>query len=381
MQDYYEILQVHPKADHETIQAAYARLAERYDLSRLDGAADELVTIAQQRREEVDQAFAVLGDAERRAAYDQEQYHAAAPPPTTLSAGQATGSADDLDDLDYLTEDDLFDYRPLPPANQQERPSDFNTQPMLTVNEIVKMQKRQSRRSSFWSSPATVAAIMTFVIGFSSLLLTGGGITAMHPPVPNQETQQAMMQGQQGQQGQTPGMDMPSSDQLTSQFEDQIVLAKQAANEAPDNPNAWISLGNTLYDSVQIVYEHMPDSEAYRELLPRWLEASEAYEKALELDPDNAVVRSDMAISLCNYGVGNRNEEYIAQGLAQAQQAFADGPEEGRVLLNLGTCLVSVNPPKTDEALKHWRKILLLPETEQGVVVQAQRMLARYEEQ
>src|SRR5438128_9384731 len=72
-QDYYEILQVHPRADADAIAASYQRLRELYDPARLDGAADELIELARQRRDAIERAYAVLSDPVRRTAYDQEQ--------------------------------------------------------------------------------------------------------------------------------------------------------------------------------------------------------------------------------------------------------------------------------------------------------------------
>src|SRR3954464_15010173 len=72
-QDYYETLQVHPRADATAIEAAYARLRELYDPARLDGAADELVDLARAKRDAIERAYAVLSDPARRAAYDEEQ--------------------------------------------------------------------------------------------------------------------------------------------------------------------------------------------------------------------------------------------------------------------------------------------------------------------
>src|SRR4051812_1876972 len=73
MQDYYETLQVHPRADAPAIEAAYARLRELYDPAKLEGAADELVDLARAKRDAIEHAYAVLGDPVRRAAYDEEQ--------------------------------------------------------------------------------------------------------------------------------------------------------------------------------------------------------------------------------------------------------------------------------------------------------------------
>src|SRR6476620_8150901 len=72
-QDYYETLQVHPRADATAIEAAYNRLRELYDPAKLDGDADELVDLARAKRDAIERAYAVLSDSVRRAAYDEEQ--------------------------------------------------------------------------------------------------------------------------------------------------------------------------------------------------------------------------------------------------------------------------------------------------------------------
>src|SRR5262245_56037034 len=84
-QDYYETLQVHPRADQDAIEAAYERLRDLYDPARLDGAAEELAELARQKRDAIERAYAVLGNSARRAAYDAEQaaLHADHRPTTT----------------------------------------------------------------------------------------------------------------------------------------------------------------------------------------------------------------------------------------------------------------------------------------------------------
>jgi len=356
MQDFYEILQVHPKADQETIHSAYERLSQRYHSSRLEGAADELVEMAKHKRDYLDRAYAVLSDRERRADYDRAQQVQKQPPlasPDTMS--------------DDETDEERIDYRPLPPARRQERADDFDSQPLLSNEQLAKERVRQKKRSSFLGKPSAIAAVLTFIIGFVSLLITEGA--APH------SQHGAMPQGEAVQQ-----IEKTTVEKLTSQYDEQIVLARQATNSAPQNPNAWIGLGNTLYDSVQVVLEHVPESESYLALLPRWIEASEAYSKALALQPDNAVVRSDMAVSLCNYGSGMNDPSYTKQGIEEARRAFEQNSQEGRVLLNLGTCLVSQNPPQTQEAIESWHKILQLSDIDEGIVTQAQRMIAKYQE-
>jgi curved DNA-binding protein CbpA len=73
MRDYYAVLQVLPDADAEVIAAAYRSLARKY---HPDHSPD---TAAAQRMRELNEAFEVLGDAERRREYDASRPRHPAP--------------------------------------------------------------------------------------------------------------------------------------------------------------------------------------------------------------------------------------------------------------------------------------------------------------
>lgn len=65
MRDYYEVLQVSPDADPEVIEKAYKVLARKHhpDARGGDRGAHEMMV-------ELNEAYAVLSDPKRRAAYD-----------------------------------------------------------------------------------------------------------------------------------------------------------------------------------------------------------------------------------------------------------------------------------------------------------------------
>lgn len=71
--DYYEVLQVSPSASPEVIEAAYHGLMRKYG-----GDPDPSV---RELRRQVEAAFAVLSNEQRRAAYDAERNGASAVPP------------------------------------------------------------------------------------------------------------------------------------------------------------------------------------------------------------------------------------------------------------------------------------------------------------
>ena len=64
--DYYETLGVDRSADEQTIKKAYFKLAKQYHPDMNPGNAE-----AEQKFKEVNEAYAVLSDADKRAKYDQ----------------------------------------------------------------------------------------------------------------------------------------------------------------------------------------------------------------------------------------------------------------------------------------------------------------------
>lgn len=364
MQDYYEILQVHPRADAEAIQAAYQRLRDRYDPAKLEGAADELQALARRRRDEIERAYTVLGDPERRRTYDLE--HA------DRSPGPAVEEADAGDD------EGLVDYRPLPPAKRQERPAGFNAQPMLPRGRAARVAGRSAGGAAapIWLAPALIVAAATFSIVLVTLVTTVLNTPAVTAPPsggpqvldPNATAAAAPT---------------PSAAEVVNQFEGQIVAARQVAAQVPENPNAWLELGNALYDSVVVVRERLARGDqsvqdVYVERLPRWLEAADAYRKAAELAPGDAVALADLAASLCYYGEGANDQTYVQQGLAEAERAVAANPNEGRALLSNGLCLALSDPPQTAQALELWQRLVVLPNADPGLVFQARQLIADY---
>jgi curved DNA-binding protein CbpA len=362
MQDHYETLQVHPKADDEAIRAAYARLRERYDPARLEGAAEELQRLARDRRDEIERAFTVLNDPRLRTAYDAELAERA-PAPEPIWAGDSAAA-----------DDDDLDYSPLPPARRQERPAGFNAQPTRRAARSRGRVTARAESQPTWLIPALIVAAATFGIVLVTLLST---VLSAPPP--------AATGGPQLLDPNAPAAPVatPSIEQIVNQFEGQIVAARQVANSVPENPNAWIELGNALYDSVIIVRERLGQGDQtiqnlYIERLPRWLEAAEAYRRASDLAPDSALARADLAASLCYYGQSINDPSYISEGVAEAEQALASDATEGRALLSAGVCYAFADPPRIAEALEQWQRLVVLPGAEPGLVFQARQLIQEY---
>ena len=361
MQDHYETLQVHPKADQESIQAAYLRLRERYDPARLEGAAEELQSLARRRRDELERAFTVLSDPRLRAIYDEELARRVEEPEPPTSQP-----------LD--TDEELLDYRPLVPARGHERAGDFNSQPLLTPSRQRGRVAKQSATTPAWLTPALIVACSTFSIVLITLLST---VLGNPPPVTTTNSAQS------SNVGPTAAPATPNAEQVTNQFEAQIVAARQVANGVPENPNAWIELGNALYDSVIVVRERLAQGdqslqELYVERLPRWLEAAEAYRRAVELQPGSALARADLGASLCYYGQSINDQSFVAEGLAESEQAVALDPTEGRALLSVGICYAFVDPPRISQAMERWQQLIVLPGAEPGLVFQARQLVQEY---
>jgi curved DNA-binding protein CbpA len=349
-QDYYETLQVHPRADTTAIEAAYARLRELYDPARLDGAADELVDLARTKRDAIERAYAVLSDTARRAAYDQEQ---AVIGPTKDEGRRTKGEDESLRPPSSVLRpersEESLDYRPLPAARRTERPRGFDAEP---IRAPLRAQGRTVGRPSQreWAAPAALAVSLALIV-VAALAMTGGGGPPAAPPTPTLSPLDA--------------------------FEASIPPARQAAQQNPTSAQAWIDLGNLLYDSAQVVRESAPESLIYQQRLVRWLEATSAYSQALALTPDNASVRADMGASNCFYGAGTGDQSFVRDGTEQVRHAAQIAPQDERVLLSLGHCLISAQPPQTAEAITSWQQIIKLTPSS-PLATQAQLLIAKY---
>ncbi|HEX9373360.1 MAG TPA: DnaJ domain-containing protein [Roseiflexaceae bacterium] len=338
-QDYYETLQVHPRADQDAITAAYARMRDLYDSAKLDGAAEELADLARQKRDAIDRAYAVLGDAVRRAAYDAEQ----AALRTTSEEG--TGVRPSSSVLRPNADEEPLDYRPLPPARRADRPRGFDARPLRAPAAGRAVGAPATHR---WVAPVGLAGVVVLIIAISIALTNGSGA----PAAPTQ----------------TP----------FDQFEADIPKAQQAAEQKPNDPRAWIDYGDVLYNSAEIVRENAPESQLYQQRLPRWLAATQAYTRALALDPGDAVVRADLAVSACFYGAGKGDQSYVRSGTAEARRAAQAAPDEPRVLLNLGHCLISAQPPQAQEAVEQWKRAVAVAPSGSPFAAQAQQLIAKY---
>jgi curved DNA-binding protein CbpA len=332
-QDLYEILQVHPRADADAITAAYQRLRELYDPARLDGAADELLELACTKRDMIEHAYAVLNDPVRRATYDEEQ--AGREPDEGRKTEDERPSRDGAairPSSFVLRQDrveDVLDYRPLAPANRQERARGAAER----ITTLATPSERAATRTSAFrpAMPIVIGGIFVLIV-VASLLLTGGGGPAPAPSAPTASP--------------------------FDQYEAIIPQAQRAAEQNPKSARAWIDLGNVLYDSAQVVREGAPDSPLYQQRIGRWLQATQAYSQALALEPNNAATRADLGASSCFYGVGTGDQSFVSAGTAEVQRASQIAPNDERVLLSMGHCLVSAQPPKTDEAITMWRRIV-----------------------
>jgi tetratricopeptide (TPR) repeat protein len=333
-------------------------LHEIYDPARLDGAADELVELARQKRDAIERAYAVLSDPARRTSYDAEQAERATDhrPPTTDQPGQVDRTQEAVVRRSSFvvrrdTSEGQLDYRPLPPANRAERPRGHADQPRrAAAQERAHGRAAAPAAAQRWTVPIAGVGVLILIVAVS-MVLTGGGGPPPAPPTPTPSPFDA--------------------------YEAAIPQAQQAAQQNPTSAQAWIDLGNVLYDSVQIVRESAPDSPLYQQRVGRWLDATKAYSQALALEPNNASARADMGASACFYGTGTGDQSFVRTGTDEVRRAAQLAPDDERVLLSLGHCLVSAQPPQTAAAIASWQRIVKLNPSS-PLAAQAQALIAKY---
>lgn len=91
MNDYYAILGVSKNAEGVVIKAAWRALAQKYHPDKFDGPAD----VAQKKMQEINSAYNVLADPERRADYDRN-FAEDSDGPAPKQGGSGSASQDDL---------------------------------------------------------------------------------------------------------------------------------------------------------------------------------------------------------------------------------------------------------------------------------------------
>jgi hypothetical protein len=98
--DYYAILQVHPSADQEVIDAAYRQLMKKYHPDR---AGDDYRSAAElhERAKVLNEAYSVLRDRARRSAYDAARFGRPTPPVSEPAAATSQPTRD-FDVQEYL---------------------------------------------------------------------------------------------------------------------------------------------------------------------------------------------------------------------------------------------------------------------------------------
>src|SRR6266498_109167 len=89
MQTYYTVLDVSAQATAAEIEAAYQRQRERYSFERVATLGEEFRRVAEARSAEIERAYAVLADPERRRAYDASV--GSTPATTTSQPPRRTG--------------------------------------------------------------------------------------------------------------------------------------------------------------------------------------------------------------------------------------------------------------------------------------------------
>lgn len=100
--DYYKTLEIEPSADAKAIKAAYRKLARKYhpDVSKHENAEDKF--------QQVSEAYEVLKDPEKRAEYDRlrkygNAQHEFTPPPGWQPSGSFDGTASAADFSDFFS--------------------------------------------------------------------------------------------------------------------------------------------------------------------------------------------------------------------------------------------------------------------------------------
>ena len=90
--DYYAVLQVHPDADFEVIEAAYRQLMKKHHPD-MAGEDPQRIAAHEARAKAINEAFRVLRDPDQRRRYDYARIYTGTVPTPKTAASQSTSSA------------------------------------------------------------------------------------------------------------------------------------------------------------------------------------------------------------------------------------------------------------------------------------------------
>ncbi len=316
----YAALDLTADASPEEISAAYERLSAQYDPARWRAAPPEVRAAAAQRYAAVSSAYATLHDPTARAAYDER--------------------------LEQSAPEAELDYRPLSAAGTA----------------VLAADRQRWRWLNGWVLLAL--GCLLSLAGTAALVWAG-----LRPPQAQQPANMPLFAALILQE--IP--DQRVRDQLLS-LDAAAAQAQAQVRQDPRSSTAWTMLGNAHYDFIQTIYEQAPDGQAYALNLDRWQKATEAYTEALQLDPFQPTVRSDLALAMMRYGAGMHNPQVVAQGFAEAQRALRDDNQTPQVLVNVGRAFALADPPQPERARELWQQVLtLVPNSPEAAL--AQRLL------
>ncbi len=143
-----------------------------------------------------------------------------------------------------------------------------------------------------------------------------------------------------------PGMPRGPQPATGDNFQARIAEMQQVVARDPKNVEAWIQLGNDYFDTRQSQ------------------KAIEAYDRALELRPENPNVLTDQ-------GVMYRDLGQFEKAIAKFQKANEVDPKHVQSLYNIGVVYLSdLKQPK--KAIEIWNKLIqTAPQSEQATQARA----------
>jgi hypothetical protein len=72
------------------------------------------------------------------------------------------------------------------------------------------------------------------------------------------------------------------------------------------------------------------------------------------------------------------DQTIVRIGTSEARRAAEAAPDDARVLLNLGHCLVSAQPPQSEEAIAQWKRAVEVAPPGSPLATQAQQLISQY---
>lgn len=132
--DYYEILNVQKNASESDIKKSFRKLSKSYHPDKMVGKTEEEAKKAEEKFKEINEAYSILGNSEKRKLYDQFGHDMGREQNQGFGGGMTEQDFQDL--VNNMQRESFFGFNPFGQNNKGHKPQTIVLNAQLTLNEV-----------------------------------------------------------------------------------------------------------------------------------------------------------------------------------------------------------------------------------------------------